>query len=141
MGKKNIKNSKNSDAIEFANLAAKIIGTRSCSIIKKEEHTEEEQIQIIITINSPEYQIANDEQINLLAFNNYFLNNYGTKKNDITSCFFKTNYEAFYFLIKAWYDWHNTLSENFVNIYVNKAKYQFDLNNLKNNDFLHSNVD
>lgn len=141
MENQDLQNNKNSDVIEFANLAAKIIGVKSCNIIRMKERSKEEQIQIIITIIFPEYSTSIDEQIKLLAFNSYFLNNYGTKKNDITSCFFNTNYEAFYFLIKAWDNWNNSLSENLKNVYLNKAKYEHDLSNLKNNNFLHSAVD
>lgn len=99
---------KSNELKEFTSLAAKVIGVKECGMITSIGQNNIVLIQIYI-VKGNEFVYA--ERIELLAFNLFFRNNFGNKKNDELSCFFETPYEAFYALIKAWNIWKNSLDK------------------------------
>ena len=67
-----------------------------------------------------------EERINLAAFESYFYENYGNKKD---RCYFDTPYIAFFVLTKAWNIWNRHLDKEIKENYIKPKSKLFSENN------------
>lgn len=88
-------------------LAGKILGVRCCDTTMGDSESGKD---IFYRITPEQYAARTDKEIkDYDAFINYFCKNFG-KKDD--RCYFATEYEAFYNIIKAWSMWKEVLSDD-----------------------------
>ncbi|AHF17339.1 hypothetical protein [Niabella soli] len=90
-------------------LAGHILGVECCDTVT----TGDRELGVDVTyfqITPDPYKAKSvEEKKNYEAFNNYFYANYGIHKD---RCYFYTEYEAFYSIVKAWKIWKYILSED-----------------------------
>jgi len=95
-------------------LAASILGVRCCDTTMSGDRELDFDITYFQITPDPYAAKTEEERKEYEAFNDYFYENYGKHKD---RCYFDTEQEAFYNIVKAWKIWKGILTDE------EKSKY------------------
>ena len=109
---------------DIITLANELFGFRCCDTVMQGDDRNDLGTKYQITID-PYAAPSIDERINLAAFESYFYENYGSKKD---RCYFDTPYVAFFALTKAWNIWNNHLDNGIKEKYIKPKRELFNEN-------------
>ena len=90
-------------------LAGHILGVECCDTVMKGDRALDFDITFFQITPDPYQAPTETERRNYDAFNNYFYANYGKHKD---RCYFDTEQEAFYNIVKAWNIWKHLLTDD-----------------------------
>lgn len=96
-------------------LAGEILGVKCCDTVMSGDRDLNVDITYFQITPDPYSAKSENERKEYEAFNDYFYENYGKHKE---RCYFDTEHEAFYNIVKAWKIWNHILTEN------DKEKYR-----------------
>ncbi len=88
-------------------LAGHILGVECCDTVTKGDRELDFDITYFQITPDPYKAKTKEEREDYQAFNNYFYKNFGKHKD---RCYFDTEHEAFYNIVKAWKIWKHILT-------------------------------
>lgn len=105
---------------DLVKLASRIIGFKCCDTVMHGDSEKGDDIETKYQITPDAYSTSETkDRINLIAFEDYFYDNYGKWKE---RCYFDSPSQAFAAIIKAWDIWNNHIEREIKEEYFSSAE-------------------